>query len=249
MRMNAAVIGLGYWGPNLARNLSASNDFALAAFCERDSNRPNKLGVRYSAAQRFTDVDEMLRLAKPKLVCIATPVSSTTRSPRKPFARLERVEVPNPVPPEMRTCPLCGTKMTTVGHSRCENLNVVPARVFVQVRVAERVPCPKDDTIVCAPTPPAIVERGKLGDTLIVEATCDKYLEHTPIERQCTRLSRMGVDVALPVRTVSVKSDTASCCGRRSRPCAMATKATPAERRRRRFAKKSSVERPQRSRR
>jgi transposase len=96
----------------------------------------------------------------------------------------------------MRICPLCGAEMTTVGHVRCEILNVVPAKVFVEVRVDERVACPKDDFIVSAPPPPAIVERGKLGDALIVEATCDKYLEHLPTERQCVRFRRMGVDVA-----------------------------------------------------
>jgi transposase len=99
-------------------------------------------------------------------------------------AHLERVEVTNPVPPEQRICPLCGTEMTTVGHSRCEILSVVPAKVFVEVRLDERVACPKDDTIVSAPTPPAIVERGMLSDALIVEGTCAKYIEHTPVERQ-----------------------------------------------------------------
>jgi transposase len=111
-------------------------------------------------------------------------------------AWLPRVEVENPVPPELRICPVCGTQMTTVDHSRCEVLNVIPARVVVEVRLDERVACPKDDAIVSAPTPPAIVERGKLGDTLIVEATCDKYLEHTPVERQCTRFAREGAEVA-----------------------------------------------------
>jgi len=60
----------------------------------------------------------------------------------------------------------------------------------------ERGACPKDDTIVSAPTPPAIVERGKLGDELLVESLCDKYLEHMPIERQCTRFARYGVHIA-----------------------------------------------------
>jgi transposase len=114
----------------------------------------------------------------------------------RPPAHLPRVENPNLVPADMRICPQCGVEMKTVGHSRCEILNVVPARVYVEVRIDERVACPKDDTIVSAPTPPAIVERGKLGDALIVEATCDKYLEHMPIERQCTRFARMGADVA-----------------------------------------------------
>jgi transposase len=111
-------------------------------------------------------------------------------------AWLPRVEIKNAVSSELRMCPLCGTEMTTVGHSRCEVLNVIPARIVVEVRLDERVACPKDDMIVSAPTPPAIVERGKLGDTLIVEATSDKYLEHTPVERQCTRFKREGVDVS-----------------------------------------------------
>lgn len=111
-------------------------------------------------------------------------------------AALQRVEVPNPVPPEMRVCPQCRAEMTTVGHERCETLDVVPAKVVVRVRVDETVACPNDDTIVSAPTPPAIVERGKLGDTLIVEATCDKYLEHMPIERQCSRFEKRGVAIA-----------------------------------------------------
>ncbi|MFI5302945.1 MAG: IS66 family transposase, partial [Polyangiales bacterium] len=113
-----------------------------------------------------------------------------------PPAHLERVQVHNDVPPEMRICPKCGTKMTTVGHESCFVLNVVPARLVVEERIDETVACPKDNTIVSAPVPVAIVEKGKLGDTLIVEATADKFIEHLPVERQCTRFARMGVDVA-----------------------------------------------------
>ncbi len=115
-----------------------------------------------------------------------------------PPAHLPRIQVPNPVPPHMRICPRCGTEMTTVGHSRCLRLNVIPARVVVEERIDETVACPKDDTIVSAPPPPQIVEGGKLADTLIVEALCDKYIEHQPIERQCTRFERAGVPIAPP---------------------------------------------------
>jgi len=109
---------------------------------------------------------------------------------------LERVQVVNRVPDEQRICPRCGTEMKTVGHSSCEILTVIPARLVVEERLDETVACPKDDVIVSAPVPAQLVERGKLGDTLIVEATCDKFLDHLPIERQCTRFGRMGVDIA-----------------------------------------------------
>lgn len=113
-----------------------------------------------------------------------------------PPAHLPRVPVPNPVPPEMRICPKCGSQMTTVGHSVCEVLEIIPAQIIVIARHDETVSCPHDDTIVSAPPPAQIVEKGKLGTTLIVEAIADKYLEHQPIERQCTRFERQGVDVA-----------------------------------------------------
>jgi len=113
-----------------------------------------------------------------------------------PPAHLPRVPVFNRVPPELRVCPQCGAMMTTVSHSSCLVLNVIPARVFVEERLDETVACPNDDTIVSASPPPQIVERGKLADTLIIEAVCDKYLEHQPVERQCTRFARAGVDVA-----------------------------------------------------
>lgn len=109
---------------------------------------------------------------------------------------LERVPEVNFVPKGMRRCPLCGQSMKTVGHSMCEILDVRPAELYVRQRMDERMACPNDDTIVSAPTPPELVERGKLGTTLIVESLADKYLEHQPIERQCLRWSRTGVDIA-----------------------------------------------------
>jgi transposase len=113
-----------------------------------------------------------------------------------PPAHLPRVEVINAVPPAQRICPLCGREMTTVGHETCEIIEVQPARIYVIARKDERVACPHDDTIVSALTPPQIVERGKLGDTLIVEAVADKFVEHQPTERQSRRFLRAGVDIA-----------------------------------------------------
>ncbi len=87
--------------------------------------------------------------------------------------------------------------METIGHTTCEVLDVIPARVIVRQRIDETVKCPNGCMIVSAPVPSAIVERGKLGDTLIVETVADKYIEHQPVERQCTRFRRAGVPIAL----------------------------------------------------
>jgi transposase len=111
-------------------------------------------------------------------------------------AYMPRIEQPNPVPAALRTCPRCGTEMETVGHDVCETLDVEPAKLVVIVTKTETVACPKDDMIVSAPTLPQIVERGKLGDRLLIEALADKYIEHQPIERQCRRFAFAGVQIA-----------------------------------------------------
>ncbi|MEY4549920.1 MAG: hypothetical protein RL685_6115 [Pseudomonadota bacterium] len=119
---------------------------------------------------------------------------------------LERVPLYNGVPGGLRRCPQCGIEMMRMGHTHCEYLDVIPAQVVVVVRTDEAVKCRLDGTIVSAPPPPRIVERGVLGNRLIIEATADKFLdvgatrlpalEHQPIERQCLRYARSGVEIA-----------------------------------------------------
>ncbi len=75
-KYSAAVVGLGYWGPNLARNLSASDDFDLTALVDIDERRRDKVGSLYPAAGRFSSLAEALKDRPIDLVCVATPVSS-----------------------------------------------------------------------------------------------------------------------------------------------------------------------------
>lgn len=75
-KFRAAVIGLGYWGPNLARNFQSSEDFELVGLCDLDPKRVDKVAANYPWAKRFTAVEEMLRETKPDLVAVCTPVGS-----------------------------------------------------------------------------------------------------------------------------------------------------------------------------
>ena len=111
-------------------------------------------------------------------------------------ADLERVPQYNGVPADQRRCPKCGLEMKRMGHTHCEHLDVIPAKVVVVHRSDEALKCPLDGTIVTAPPPLRIVEKGVLGNRLIIEATADKFLEHQPIERQCLRFDRSGVNIA-----------------------------------------------------
>lgn len=75
-RIKAAVVGLGYWGPNLARNFQVSDEYELVGLCDANEKRLTKVGENYSYAKRYTDLGAMLKEQKPDLLAIATPVGS-----------------------------------------------------------------------------------------------------------------------------------------------------------------------------
>jgi predicted dehydrogenase len=69
-----AVVGLGYWGPNLARNFSACPGTKLHSICDRDKSRLAALGLTYPAAKACEDLGEVLSNPEVDAVAIATPV-------------------------------------------------------------------------------------------------------------------------------------------------------------------------------
>ena len=101
-------------------------------------------------------------------------------------AELRREEQPNPVPESERLCPRCGRPMEHGGYTTCEYLEVRPSEIFVAQRKDEFLVCPDDDGCAAAKAPPRIVEKGVLGDRLLVETVANKFLLHQPIERQAT---------------------------------------------------------------
>lgn len=71
--LRVAVIGAGYWGPNLARNFAASSDWTLVAICDRDRDRGDALARRTGGPDVVDSVDELLASVDVDAVAIATP--------------------------------------------------------------------------------------------------------------------------------------------------------------------------------
>ena len=70
------VVGLGYWGPNLVRNLFELPDAELAWVCDRSRERLDSVRRRYTGIRSTTRYEEMLRDPSVEAVVIATPVST-----------------------------------------------------------------------------------------------------------------------------------------------------------------------------
>jgi predicted dehydrogenase len=77
--VRVAVVGLGYWGPNLARNLQECAQAELAALCDLSSERLALHGRRYPAAAHYQCLDSLLAEPDIEAVAIATPVGTHHR--------------------------------------------------------------------------------------------------------------------------------------------------------------------------
>ena len=72
--INVGVVGMNYWGPNLARNFARLADCNLGWLCDLDQGLLDRHAVSYSGVQTTTDLDEMLADPELDAVIIATSV-------------------------------------------------------------------------------------------------------------------------------------------------------------------------------
>ena len=59
--INVAVIGYGYWGPNLVRNFADLPEANLAAVCDLNEDRLGLVQRRYPGVKTTTDPGELRR--------------------------------------------------------------------------------------------------------------------------------------------------------------------------------------------
>jgi predicted dehydrogenase len=72
--VSVGVVGLGYWGPNLARNFAAIPGCQLTWCCDFSPEAQDRIRTSFPAVQVTSDVDELLRDPTLDAVAIATPV-------------------------------------------------------------------------------------------------------------------------------------------------------------------------------
>ena len=75
-RVRVAVVGLGYWGPNLARNLNDLPEAELVWACDLDADVLASVARRFPTAQTTTRYEDILDDAGVEAVAIATPIST-----------------------------------------------------------------------------------------------------------------------------------------------------------------------------
>src|SRR5213594_967360 len=75
-KINLAVVGCGYWGPNLIRNFRSLPNCNMKAMCDASIHRIRHLKGIYPEVEGRLDFDEVVNAKDIDAIAIVTPVKS-----------------------------------------------------------------------------------------------------------------------------------------------------------------------------
>jgi predicted dehydrogenase len=99
-----AVVGLGYWGPNLVRTSWEVPELDVAVLCDADEQTLEAVGRRYPAARRTTSFDAVLTDDQVDAVVLATPGSTHHAMAREALLAGKHVFVEKPMAETAEQC-------------------------------------------------------------------------------------------------------------------------------------------------
>ena len=96
-----------------------------------------------------------------------------------------------------RACPCCGEQRRRIGEEVSEQLDYIPASLFVWQHVRAKYACKAcEGHVVLADKPRQPIEKSIAGPGLIAHVIVSKYCDHQPLNRQNKILKRNDVDIA-----------------------------------------------------
>src|SRR5690606_14391384 len=138
-------------------------------------------------------------------------------------AHLPRTEIRHE--PEVTTC-ACGCEMKRIGEDVAEKLDYTPGVFQVERHVRGKWACAKCQTLVQAPVPPQVIDKGIPTAGLLAQVLVSKYADHAPLYRQEQMFGRAGY--AIPQSTLG---EWVGVCGVRLQPLVDALRTVLLERR------------------
>lgn len=113
------------------------------------------------------------------------------------FENLPRRPNPVEIPEGEWTCECCSGRKTVIGSEISEQIDFVPASLYVMEHIRPKIACPKcEEGVTIAPTPAKLVKKGLAGFGLVTHIAMSKYGDHLPLKRQESIFERMGLPIA-----------------------------------------------------
>jgi predicted dehydrogenase len=135
--LKLGVIGAGYWGPNLIRNISEAPGADIVAVADLDPERLGALHKRFPGVRTTTDHRDLLSDPAIDAVCIVTPISTHRPLAEQAFAAGKHVFVEKPLAGSVVDAEAIlaasahAGKLLMVGHTFVYNPAVTTVRAII----------------------------------------------------------------------------------------------------------------------
>src|SRR5690554_4541246 len=145
----------------------------------------------------------------------------------RPKQKPKRTPLPPELPrtlihhePENTQC-RCGCQLKRIGEDVSEKLDYVPGEFTVERHVRGKWACAKCETLIQAPVPPQIIDKGISTAGLLAQVLVAKYADHLPLYRQERIFGRAGLEIPR-----STLAEWVGACGVQLQPLADALRNT-----------------------
>jgi predicted dehydrogenase len=128
-----AVVGYGYWGPNIVRNVMERPEIELWGLCEMNPERVAKFSARYPGARTSADLDEVLSDRTVDAVSIATPPATHYPLVKRALEAGKHVLVEKP----LATCAAQAEELVELAASK--GLTLMPGHTFLYSPAVNKV--------------------------------------------------------------------------------------------------------------
>ncbi len=95
--INLAVVGVGYWGPNLVRNFASQAEAELTCVCDLNEDSLEKIKRQYPAARTTSSFDDVIADPDIHAVVIALPVGLHYETTKRALQAGKHVMVEKPL--------------------------------------------------------------------------------------------------------------------------------------------------------
>jgi predicted dehydrogenase len=140
--LRTAVVGYGYWGPNLVRNVIEQPELDFAGLCERDPERAAAFAAKNPGAPVFPDLAELLDDPLLDAVLVATPPHTHHPIVRAALEAGKHVLVEKP----LATCSEDARDLLELAGAR--DLVLMPGHTFLYSPPVNKVKQLIDDDVV-----------------------------------------------------------------------------------------------------
>jgi predicted dehydrogenase len=133
MIVKIALVGLGYWGPNLARNLASLKEAQLHTLCDLCADRLAQFSRQYPEAHMTSDYNTVLNAQEIDGVVIATPVHTHFELAKRALQAGKHVMVEKPL---AQTSAQCRELIALAEH---QGLILMAGHVFIYNSAVRKV--------------------------------------------------------------------------------------------------------------